>query len=349
MPRNGTGTYALPTGNPVVDGTSIDPSVHNTTMNDLGAEVTNSVARDGQAAMTGALDMGSQRVKNVASATLRSDAVNLGQVQDGSFLYVGTVGGTANAITLTPSPAVPAYAAGQSFAFKAAAANTGGVTVAISGLAAQSITKRGTAALVSGDIANGAVVFITYDGTQFQLDRVGDVVTKTGTETLTSKTLTNPTINGATLTGTISGGTHTSTTLTSPVINTGVSGTAVASKTNMEAANSTTLIVTPENQIYHPAHAKVWAAVTFSGGTPSATGHGITGVTDGGTGITTVNFVSSFSNSSYAPLVTPLEADVGQIVVTSRTTSGVTVRTLEGSASQNAADRNFSIVIFGDQ
>lgn len=109
-------------------------------------------------------------------------------------VYVSSVGGTANAITLTPSLPISAYAAGQSFRFIAASANTGAVTVAISGLTTKAITKGGAVALVAGDIPVGAVVTITYDGTQFQLAGVisDNSGTYTGTFTgcTTAQTLT---------------------------------------------------------------------------------------------------------------------------------------------------------------
>lgn len=55
MSRNGSGTYSLPAGNPVVAGTTISPTTHNNTMSDIAAELTNSVAKDGQSTLTGPL------------------------------------------------------------------------------------------------------------------------------------------------------------------------------------------------------------------------------------------------------------------------------------------------------
>jgi hypothetical protein len=62
-----------------------------------------------------------------------------------------------------------AYAAGQSFWFVSAGANTGAVTINVNGLGAKAITKNGTVPLVAGDIPAAVVVGIVYDGTQFQL------------------------------------------------------------------------------------------------------------------------------------------------------------------------------------
>lgn len=106
--------------------------------------------------------------------------------------HVSSVGGSGNAITLTPSLPIDAYEAGQCFRFVAGSANTGAVTVAVSGLTTKAITKNGSNALVSGDIPAGAVVWITYDGTQFQLS---ETVAYSGTYTGTLTGLTtSPTI-----------------------------------------------------------------------------------------------------------------------------------------------------------
>ncbi len=62
MPRNGSGTYSLPAGNPVVTGTVISSTVHNNTMSDLETEMTNSVDKDGQTVLTGALDFNGNKI-----------------------------------------------------------------------------------------------------------------------------------------------------------------------------------------------------------------------------------------------------------------------------------------------
>lgn len=55
MPRNSSGVYTLPAGNPVVTGTTITSSWANPTMSDLANEVTNSLDRAGRGSMTGQL------------------------------------------------------------------------------------------------------------------------------------------------------------------------------------------------------------------------------------------------------------------------------------------------------
>ena len=99
----------------------------------------------------------------------RSDIPQAGQVQDSAFMWGGTATGSANAIALAPTPAITAYAAGQVFRFKAASANTGTATVAISGLAPQALVRPGGTKFSGSEILAGATVEIVYDGAQFQL------------------------------------------------------------------------------------------------------------------------------------------------------------------------------------
>lgn len=88
--------------------------------------------------------------------------------QNGTAVWLTSVSGTNTIVgTATPTPA--AYVAGQSFRFIAAATNTGAVTINVSSLGAKAITKNGTTPLDAGDIQSGAVVTVTYDGTEFQL------------------------------------------------------------------------------------------------------------------------------------------------------------------------------------
>jgi len=69
MSRNGSGTYTLPAGNPVVTGTTISSVWANSTLSDMANALTNSVATDGQAPMTGALNMATNDINNVGTLT----------------------------------------------------------------------------------------------------------------------------------------------------------------------------------------------------------------------------------------------------------------------------------------
>ena len=69
MSRNGSGTYTLPAGNPVVTGTTITSSWANTTMQNIADGLTQSVASDGQTPMSGALNMATNNINNVGTLT----------------------------------------------------------------------------------------------------------------------------------------------------------------------------------------------------------------------------------------------------------------------------------------
>jgi hypothetical protein len=79
MSRNGSGTYSLPAGNPVITGTSISSTWANTTLTDIATALTGSLAADGQTTATGALKMGSQKVTGMAAGSVSGDAVEFAQ------------------------------------------------------------------------------------------------------------------------------------------------------------------------------------------------------------------------------------------------------------------------------
>lgn len=77
------------------------------------------------------------------------------------------VGGTANAITLTYTPA-KVITNGSTIVFIPTASPTGAVTVATDGGAAKALQVLG-AAITAGDIVAGDIVKAVYDGTLFQV------------------------------------------------------------------------------------------------------------------------------------------------------------------------------------
>lgn len=80
MPRNGSGVYSLPSGNPVVTDTTIEASWANTTLSDIAAEITGSLPRSGVAPMAANLGMGNNKILNLADGTAATDAINKGQL-----------------------------------------------------------------------------------------------------------------------------------------------------------------------------------------------------------------------------------------------------------------------------
>lgn len=190
MARDGSGTYAR-TQSDYVFNTVIDEAKVNSELNDIATEITNSIDKDGQTTWTGNQNAGSTKITALAVGTANTDSITLGQSQDGGMKYAAGTG--TDTITMTLSPAITAYAAGQHFFFKqAGSANTGATTLNVNSVGAKSITKKGTTALAASDIPANAMVHVVYDGTQFQLMNVGTDVGITASETVT---LTNKTID----------------------------------------------------------------------------------------------------------------------------------------------------------
>ena len=120
--------------------------------------------KDGSNAATGNLNIGSNRLTNVAAATARTDAAQVGQVQDGSYIWLGTTGGTATAMTATATPAITSYAAGQKFRMKPNTASTGQIwtshTLNVNGIGAIPIIEQEGQSPTIGSWFNGSGRFL---------------------------------------------------------------------------------------------------------------------------------------------------------------------------------------------
>jgi hypothetical protein len=171
MSRNGSGVYSLPAGNPVVTGTTISSTWANNTLSDIATALTGSVSADGQTPIIANIPMSNFKFTGLGAGSALTDSVTYGQVQNSGYTYLTSVAGT-NTITATATPTATAYATGQHFRFIAAATNTGAATLNINSLGAKAITKLGTTALTGGEIVIGAMVCVSYDGTQFQLESI---------------------------------------------------------------------------------------------------------------------------------------------------------------------------------
>lgn len=99
MSRNGSGTYTLPAGNPVITGTTISSTWANNTLNDIAATLTDSVAADGQTPMTGDLDLNTNKIVNLSPATFAGDAVEYAQLVAATTV-VAITGGTINGTSI---------------------------------------------------------------------------------------------------------------------------------------------------------------------------------------------------------------------------------------------------------
>lgn len=141
-----------------------------------------------------------RKIKACAQASLPGFA--------GIILGTATEAGSGNdyAVTLAPAPASYTPLANAVLVFKATHANTGAATLNVNALGAKSILGVDGAALESGDIENGGVVAVFYDGTNFLLISANDRSARggdayTGTHDFTGAVLTaatqTPTDNSA--------------------------------------------------------------------------------------------------------------------------------------------------------
>jgi hypothetical protein len=73
MARNGSGTYSLPIGNPVITGTTISSTWANNTLTDIANALTGSLSADGQTTASGNLNMGSYRITNAGDPVNAQD------------------------------------------------------------------------------------------------------------------------------------------------------------------------------------------------------------------------------------------------------------------------------------
>lgn len=112
------------------------------------------------------------RPLRIRAMETRADLI-IGEVKDG-----GTSGGSANAHTVTVTPALSAYANGDTVEFIAGFTNTGAATLAVSGLAATAIREGDGSsgfALAAGRIVVGKTYRVYYDGSVFRLIDRGQV------------------------------------------------------------------------------------------------------------------------------------------------------------------------------
>lgn len=183
MARNGTGTYNPPVGNPVVTGTVIQSAVFNTTISDIGNEITASLPRDGQAPMTGALKLQDGAV-STPSITFNSEA-NTGLFRPGAgSIALATLGterlrfNTSGAMSLGPS-----------------GTNTG--------TAGQILSSAGAGAppnWVTAPIGSAGTAIQIGDGTTTTTSIFGAVTTQAGLTVTGATTLTgSTTLTGAVL------------------------------------------------------------------------------------------------------------------------------------------------------
>lgn len=128
---------------------------------------------------------------------------------------------------------------------------------------------------------------------------------------------------------------------------------AVSTQAQMETGTDLTSAVPPGRVKNHPGVAKVWAAISVSGGTPSLdASFGVSSITDTSAGNVTVTFSTSFSSSAYCAVANSVSAGgTGNLasVKTGQAVGSLIVRTLLASSGADTDNINCVVAAFGDQ
>jgi len=164
----------LPAGNPVTPGTIIEADWANTTMSEIAAALTGSIAADGQTNPINNLPMNGYHHTGVSDATARNQYLTLGYAQDGNVSQLANVPPTAtNNITGTLvgwGGGTPAnYSPGTIVGWFQPVTNTGPMTIDVSYVGSRSIVTAAESPLIGGDLLAGNYYVAYYDGTKFIL------------------------------------------------------------------------------------------------------------------------------------------------------------------------------------
>ena len=175
MSRNGSGTYTLPAGNPVVTNTTISSTWANNTLTDLATAMTGSIAADGQTPVTGNLQMGGNRITGLADGIASSDAATVNQIPSGVLFLLKASNLSDVANTTTARTNLTAAKSGANSDITSLTGLTTPLTVAQGGIGAATLTANNVL-LGNGTSAPQAVAPSTS----------GNVLTSNGTTWVSS-------------------------------------------------------------------------------------------------------------------------------------------------------------------
>ncbi|NBD11843.1 hypothetical protein [Corallococcus silvisoli] len=302
--RNSSGTYALPTGNPVVPGTTISSTWANSTLGDISSELTDSLSRSGKGAMQAPLKL--------ATGTVAAPALSWDADPD-TGLYrpsAGTVAMSADATQVQTWTA-----AGTNFKRPA---NFDVGLVADGGVTASSLTVSGATQLATLNVSGTA----TVAGQGMFTGGAAAVTLKPGTLNHTYMEFYSNSALPAVRSGYFGypGAFSNSMVLANEAAPNGQitlvpsSGEVVLSGTKFSITGATPAsgtgfynAVTPKNIV------KAWATITTTGGGSTATtvldGFNVFSASVSTTQLT-VNMTANMANNNYAILVTPFASTI---------------------------------------
>jgi hypothetical protein len=102
MAFNGSGTFNLPAGNPVVAGTAIDPTVHNNTMSEISIALSDCITRDGQSPAVANIPMGGFKHTGLGAGAADGESVRYEQLRNiAGYSTTATAAGTTTLTSLS--------------------------------------------------------------------------------------------------------------------------------------------------------------------------------------------------------------------------------------------------------
>lgn len=252
----------------------------------------------------------------------------------------GTVGGTANAITLAYTTPPNAWKQGQTFEFLATAANTGATTFTPNSgtLTAKNVFKKGTSGVVAcagGEIQSGDLVRLSYDGTQLQIMNQPSNATA-GVASVADAT--NGGLNFSASTGAVTAKLQPSdlATKASPTISDSVVLMDAAASNVAKTATLPSL----------PISAKAW--VNFNGsGVIQGTSYNIASVSRSSAGAYTVTLSNALSDTTYVAVATTQGGGASLVANTQNNSASVCAVSVVNGNTGNPTDAGVNLVIFG--
>lgn len=165
---NGVNTGATTWATDASAGTNILTSRHDNHDQDIANGLSTCLLKNGTQTVTANIPFAGFKLNNIGSGTSRTDAINVGQIQDAGVTFGGTSSGAANTYAISLSPAISAYSAGAIYTFKAHQTNTATSTLNINSVGAKTLRTNGTSSgfnLAGGEIQLNELCAVMYDAT----------------------------------------------------------------------------------------------------------------------------------------------------------------------------------------
>lgn len=275
MPRNGSGVYTLPSGNPVEPGTVIEADWANSTLEDVGEEITNSLSRTGEGGMLAPFRLFDGTAGAPGMSWLLE--TSSGFYRAGAGEYWATVLGvpiqqfTVNGVLIPSSKSLTAQG-------NATVGGTLGVTGAVTMSSTLAVTGAITATGgVNGNITSSSVTITggTINGTPIggTTRAAGAFTTLSANAGITGDLTGNVTGNVSGNAGTVTNGVYTTGSYANPAWITSLAGSKITGNISGNAANVTGTVAVANGG----TGATTAADARTNLSVPSTTGTGATG------------------------------------------------------------------------